>query len=91
MVVLVTCKSLNALQRLEGFVQPLNRLCRRLNGLTQTNVHAVLRVGSGTKETGAESFTWDIPAQVPDPAVTLGPQTDRTQAPTHRICCLGVL
>ena len=42
MVVLVTCKSLNTLQRLKGFLQSLNRLCRRLSRLAQANVRAVL-------------------------------------------------
>ena len=50
-------RALNALQRLEGFLQP--------GGLAQANMHRVLRVG-GTREADPESLSRDLRAQAPD-------------------------
>ena len=87
---LVTCKSLNVLQRRQGFLHPLNRLRRHLSRLAQSDMHAVLRVRCRSKEAFAMSLSEPPSAALrhhaqdyEPPSAALCPQTGQTQAPIH--------
>ena len=72
MVVLVTCKSLNALQPLEGSLKPVNHLCRaaQQDGPGQHACH-MPHVCSGTEETDAVSLPWDLSRTDREPSSAL--------------------
>ena len=91
MVMLVTRKALNVLQRRKTFSTLSMFLCRRLSRLAQSDMHAVLRVRCRSKE----GYTMFACAGLSNtdfrpPSAVLRPQTVQTQAPTPRICSSGV-
>ena len=84
MIVLITCKSLHALQCRESLLRSLNRLYGHLSRLAQVDMHAVLRVRCRLKETHPMSLAWE------PPSAALRPQTIQIQAPILRIKRYGV-
>ena len=86
MVMLVTRKSPNILQRRESFLHPLNRLCRRLSKLAQSDMHAVLSL----QTQGGLHLVACVGPACTDSEPPSAALRHQILAPIHRTCSRGV-